>query len=140
MRIENGKFIFTKNEAVTSVGTALLIAGVFFFIIGGNLEKQHDAERLHDMSELRQALRLYKVAHGHFPIMPEPTAITGKDIFSRALLDDLIISEVFIDPVHPDFMYSYQSNQKGTHYVLRFCLEGNALETYTKGCDNVLTP
>ena len=140
MKIEEGKISFTQKEAAIAVVISVVMVSVVFWLINGTRVQNRDTERISDMTEIRQALRLYFINNGYFPLIPNPVIITGSDAFSKALQNDLVVREVFKDPIHPDFMYTYQSGPKGIQYVLRFCLETDGIQNYSKGCNNTITP
>jgi len=140
MKIESGKITFSQREAGIAIGVAILLVSVVFTIISKTNAENRDSERITHMTNIRKALRLYKINSGHFPLSLNPVIITGSDTFSQALLNDLLVREVFTDPVHPEFMYTYQSDPSGNKYNLRFCLETDIVVNYTKGCDNIITP
>lgn len=140
MIFENKRINFTQKETIAFFIIILSFVGMFFLLTRNTRLEIHDAQRIADMASMRQALRLYKISYGYFPVVTNPVIITGTDKFSKTLLDDLVISKVFTDPVHPDFMYTYQSDPQGKNYILRFCLETNIIRNYTKGCDNTITP
>jgi len=140
MKIEGGTITFSQREAVVAVGIAVLLVSVVFTIIGRTNAESRDAERITHMKNIRQALRLYKINNSRFPLSPNPIIITGSDVFSKALLEDFVVRDTFVDPIYPEFMYTYQSDPSGNEYNLRFCLETKIVVQYTKGCDNILTP
>lgn len=140
MKIEGKKISFTQTEAFIAIILAVILVGLFFFQVDKTRLQNRDSKRIDDLTEIRQALRLYKLNNGHFPFIENPTIITGSDAFSEKLLNDLVVSKVFTDPIHPEFTYTYQSGPRGENYIIKFCLETNTIQNFIKGCNNTITP
>jgi len=61
-------------------------------------------------------------------------------MFSKSLIDELAIQKMPSDPLHPLLTYRYISNDDGSDYRLKFCLETDSVLDYERGCNNEVGP
>ena len=131
---------FTLIELLVVIAIIALAFGFLVSQFQGVIERSRDDRRLSDMTQLRHALSLYATDRGRYPMASQPIAITGSDPVSTELLYESAINAIPTDPLTPDFEYTYQSNAIGTTYTLSFCLETDSVKSYTKGCNNKVSP
>lgn len=135
---------FSPIELLVAVAILCLIATILVIAIGDLRVRSRDERRLSDMKTISSALGLYRSQKDIFPIEPDPIVITGKDSLSAALIEEEIIKSVPTDPSSAEngYVYTYQSFNSGTSFVLRFCLETDSAKLYDKGCSekNKFTP
>ena len=131
---------FTLIELLVVIAIIALAFGFLVSQFQGVIERSRDDRRLSDMTQIRHALSLYATDRGRYPLVTQPTAITGTDHMSTELLYESAINSIPTDPLMPDFAYTYQSNAIGTTYTLSFCLETNSVKSYAKGCGNTVSP
>lgn len=103
-------------------------------------ERGRDARRMQDIQEIHNALGLYIISHNAFPIALAATTLDGTDAISTALVAADALPTIPLDPQHPTYSYTYQSNASGSSYSLTFCLETDSISNYAPGCSNVSTP
>ncbi len=103
--------------------------------------KSRDTRRIEDMSQISKALELYHATEYKFPKSSNEVTLNGtSDILTTTLVPAEAISAISIDPLHPDYTYTYQTNSLGTTYTLRFCLETSSIPGYSQGCGNEMKP
>ena len=132
---------FTLIELLVVLAIIALLASVIFASMGHIQKKSRDTRRMEDLSSLVKAIELYQTGRNRYPkSYPDATVLDGTDPVSTALIQDDAIAKIPLDPLAPDYVYSYKTNQIGTDFTISFCLETNAISGYTAGCDNTITP
>ena len=131
---------FTLLELLVVIAVIGILSAITLVLFDEVRAKTRDTKRLSDIREIKKALALYVVNTGGFPISPVPITITGEDAFSAILENELVITEVPPDPLHPSLTYTYQTDASGTNYTLSFCLETNSIQNYSQGCGNTTGP
>jgi prepilin-type N-terminal cleavage/methylation domain-containing protein len=139
----NDKAGFTILEVLVVTAAIAIIAGIVFASFEGIKEKNRDARRMSDVTQIQKALSLYMIDFKTFPVPSNPfqeVVLTGEDEISLALEASGNIVEVPHDPQHPIRTYRYWTNQNGTDYEIQFCLETTSIKGYANNCENVVKP
>lgn len=125
-----------------AVGVVAMVALLFLGLqVWDSVKLKHrDSTRLNHMKEYAKALELFHTRAGHYPRFPNGVKITGSDSLSQELKSELLFKQIPLDPLFPEFSYTYRSRSSATTYVITFCMETNQFEGYHKGCDNTYTP
>lgn len=128
---------------VTAIA-AMILSGVFIYIRDAKA-KSRDAQREHDIKQIQNALSMYVVNQGIFPVC-ELTVIDGtSDCLSSVLVGELLMPAVPTDPLHGStgvcgadgsYVYCYQSLD-GSTYSLQYNLETNSIPGKPAGWQQV---
>jgi len=134
----------TKNKkgfTLLELLVVITILGILLIGIIANYRgikaKNRDVRRVKDIQVLREALTMYQIDKGTYPIYNG--IITGSDPMSSALLGAGVIQQIPLDPINASpYQYSYTSSQ-GDTFVLKFYLETDSLADYgyPKGANQV---
>ncbi len=127
-------------ELAVGILVAVGIATAGLSVIEKARVSYRDSTRIHNVQDLSKALELYYTSEGGYPIFPEGLELSGVDELSKLLVVGGHIRSVPRDPLTPALQYHYRSNQSGTDYRITFCIEGEGVNNFTKGCDNEIKP
>lgn len=136
---------FTLVELLVVVAIIAILISIVVANIRSAKEKARDDRRMSDMRTLQNALGLYQINKGQYPIYDGLiTGIIDSDVMSTALIGEMVIKTIPLDPINKEaggisYIYSYKSENGSTHEI-KFCLETNTIQGYTKGCDNKIKP
>lgn len=130
----------TLTEFLIGVVIFIIIALIGFMFRGNLQERARDNARLSEMNKIKQGLAIYHKQQTRYPPSRGQTVLTGNDAVSVDIEHELGTIEIFPDPLHPEFRYTYQSDIRGTTYSLRFCLEGISTDEFSPGCNNFIRP
>lgn len=141
---------FTLLEILVSITMISLLTIVVMVNMKPSLAKSRDAKRIERVQDLQKALSLSFISNKSYPVFQEEIVLSSSDPLNETLIGNESISTPISDPRTGNTslcgfgntcnMY-YKSNQSGTSYQIRFCLETDAVQgSYSKGCTNVLTP
>jgi len=133
---------FTLVELLVVIAVIAIIAGFVLTNLATNKSKTRDSVRVNNIKTFRDALALYQINRGLYPIYDG--YINGSDPASRALLNEIALKTIPMDPINKianqtDYRYYYKSTD-GSTYILKFCLETNTIQGYNKGCNNEVKP
>ena len=140
MKIKNNTTGFTLIELLVVLAIISLLASVIFASVGSIQKKSRDARRMEDVNSLVKALSIYQTGRNRYPVSTSTITLDGTDDVSLALIDDAAISQIPMDPLAPDYTYTYETNSIGNDFTIYFCLEGNSVPGYAEGCVNSITP
>jgi len=102
---------FTLIELLIAIAIIGILASSAFFVINpaGQIAKSHDAQRKHDLEQIRQALDTYYSDNNHYPDG------TGGIIDGKAWGNSWspYMSKIPKDPLSPDHDYLYESPVDG---------------------------
>lgn len=129
---------FTMLEVLVVVAIIALLASIILASLNIAKQRGRDARRINDVRELQNALTLYTVTAGHFPIATATTTLTDSDPISSALVSSNNIPGPALDPLYPVRAYTYKSNSTGSDYTISFCMETDSIYPFAPGCDNYI--
>lgn len=141
---------FTLLEIIVSITMISLLTIVVMVNMKPSLAKSRDAKRIERVQDLQKALALSFATNKSYPIINNEVALSTTDPLNEKLIGNESINAPINDPRSGNTslcgfgntcnMY-YKSNQSGTSYQIRFCLETDTVkDSYSKGCTNVITP
>lgn len=125
---------FTMIELIVVVAIIAVLISVAVATLTPSRTKSRDAKRMQDMLQIRTAIELYHIDHGHYPIMSTTwtsfnapaysgNGITNPNASSIAAALAPYLSGTIVDPIGPttsDAGYLYRSNS--TTNGKDFCL------------------
>jgi len=118
---------FTILELLVVLAVIGVLSSVIIVLTGNIRKDSRDARRMSDMREIHKALILYADNNRTFPIATTLTPITGTDAVSTILEASGVVSEIPIDPQHPTYTYSYQSDASGSTFTVSLPLKMHKL-------------
>lgn len=133
---------FTLVELLVVVSIVAILTAVIMSNVRTAKEKARDSVRMQDVKTFQAGLALYQTGKGQYPIYDG--YITGDDLLSQSLKNDMILKSIPLDPINRitgsiDYRYYYKSVD-GSIYLIKFCLETTSIQSYNKGCDNEVKP
>lgn len=133
---------FTLIELLVAVAIIAIIASSLILNYKSAKEKARDDNRLTNIRTISNALATHQINEGLYPVYNG--YITGTDTMSQSLKNESILKVVPVDPINKaaggvDYRFYYASID-GSDYLIRFCLETNDIQGYTKGCGNQIKP
>jgi len=132
---------FTLIELLVVIVIIGVLATITMVSINGLRARARDDRRAADMKAIRDALAMYQVQYATYPSFTEETTLTGNDAFSSEIVSDRLMQNVPVDPTNVSpYVYTYQSSNGDSTYVLKFCMETDYLKSYTPGCGNTIGP
>jgi type II secretory pathway pseudopilin PulG len=135
--LERGLIFVELLVVIALIGLLLTIVVTS---IGEAKKQARDSLRLVHVQEVSKALALYNLKHQRFPVSKKVTALDENSVLKENLVDGGLITKLPFDPLHPEYNYYYVSNERGTKYILTYCLETEIFGDKLKGCGNTLTP
>ena len=134
---------FSKKQSGLAFLEIMLVVALFILgviIISSTFKdvqkRARDSKRISDITQIEKALNIYYASTSHFPKVSTEVIITGDDIFSLTLKDEFTGQKIPTDPLYPTFSYRYVSDEDGSAYQIKFCLETTSIQEYTQGCEN----
>ncbi len=139
---KNNRGGFTLIELLVVIAIIAILTAAVVANVRTAKEKARDAVRMQDTETFQNSLALYQTGKGQYPIYDG--YITGSDIMSQSLINDMVIKSIPLDPLNQvagsvDYRYYYQSID-GSIYSIKFCLETAGIQGYNKGCNNEVKP
>ncbi|HXK31368.1 MAG TPA: prepilin-type N-terminal cleavage/methylation domain-containing protein [Candidatus Paceibacterota bacterium] len=131
---------FTLIELLVVIAIIGLLTSLTVVSLGTVQTRARDVRRMEDVSTLQKALALYQITTNIYPISVSPTTLTGTDSVSTALIGAGTMGAMPLDPLSPQYDYSYSSNAIGNNYTIAFCLETDYIRNYSEGCVNSVSP
>lgn len=116
------------------IAVAILLAALMY--VDDVRAYLRDRARIADIRQIAIHLEQYRGNVTRYPIVSNRIQITGEDDLSHLIRREILVDQLPIDPLYPDYAYLYDSEANGRGYTLTFCLETNAMRGYTKGCGN----
>jgi len=141
--MKNKKSGFTLIELLVVISIIALLSSVIFASLNNARIKARDAQRMSDMSQIRNALELYKNDYGLYPVVNPGSGIAisttevGEGVYWSVLQSALhpYISTLPRDPINHElngiascwskgaYFYNYTSFDSGKRYSLFASLE-----------------
>ncbi len=133
---------FTLIELLVVVAIIGVLASIVMVSVNDIRARSRDDRRVSDMKTLSDALAMYQIQHSTYPSETTETTITGSDVMSTELLGEhLLSSYVPMDPINTEqYVYTYQSLDNDTSYIIKYCLETSSIKDHLQGCGNEITP
>ncbi len=133
---------FTLIELLVVVAIIGVLASIVMVSVNDIRARSRDDRRMSDMKTLRDALAMYQIQHSTYPSESTETTITGSDTMSTELLGERLLSSyVPTDPTNTgQYIYTYQSLDNDTSFVIKFCLETSSIKGFSQGCGNQISP
>lgn len=120
---------FTILELLIVSFIIALLAALTLTYLADSRQRSRDGKRLQETREIRSALELFYTNKNHYPRPDEPSeeevvVIDRTDYVSEDLTAEDYFSVMPIDPLQRDrYVYTYTTNEAGSRFTLRFCLE-----------------
>jgi len=133
--ISKNKFLtgFTILEILVVLAIMGVVGSLVFVQLGEARSRARDAEREQEIKTLQNALAIYVVNKGLYPLAADPIPLTGQDPVSVELKTQDAISQIPTDPLNRDaYRYVYES-ANGSTYRITYSLETNSISGKAAG-------
>lgn len=125
---------FSIIELLVVISIIGLLSSIILVQVQSSRSRARDAERESEIKSIQNALAIYVVNKGNYPIYSG--ALNGLDLVSTELRDNDAVSQIPTDPINSgNYIYSYVSAD-GAAYTLTYYLETNSILGKSAGQQN----
>lgn len=122
---------FTVRELLFVVAIAMMIGIIIYTGLKDIRPKKRDIEREQEIQQIKNALGIYVVNNGTYPIYSGP--LMGSDVVSETLLVEKTINAMPLDPINTQHYQYFYESETGATYTITYYLETNTVNGKNAG-------